>query len=78
MEPKSNCISLTFKEHHSSIHQVYEFLVYTTGMEKCNSEQNRRKFLMLLGAYFPMGEAGNKQTNKQHLLYIKVSKDLFS
>lgn len=30
-------------------------------MEKCNSEQNRRKFLMLLGANFPIGEAGNKQ-----------------
>lgn len=47
-------------------------------MEKCNSEQNRRKFLMFLGAYIPMGEEGNKQTNKQHLLYIKISKGLFS
>ena len=78
MKLKSNCISLTFKEQQSSIHHAYDFLVYTTGMEKCNSEQNRRKFLMFLGAYIPMGEEGNKQTNKQHLLYIKISKGLFS
>lgn len=82
MKPKRDgCISLTFRELHSSIQQIFEFLLYAEYYFRYweyNSEQNKKNFCMLLGVYIPMGEAGNKQTNEQHLLCVKISKDLFS
>lgn len=46
-------------------------------MENVTVNKTGENSFMLLGANFPIGEAGNKQISNI-LLYIKVSKDLFS
>lgn len=48
-----------------------------SGMGNIALNKTGKKFCKLPGAYMPMRETGKRQTNKQNLLYVRVSKDLF-